>query len=463
MGAIDKATSYRIKDSEHIDNRQYQCPECGWTKLVMKAEGPYCKRCGTLCTLGFWDYRIRLMNKTRRGDYYFPIGLLSNVTEILKAYGYTIELLGMPRKPQKTLELTWTGPDLRNYQDEAVAKAKAMLERGEGCILELATGAGKSMSALNIIKEMGTPTLIVVHTSELMDQWFEVINKIFEIKASRYGNKKKEIGDITIAMVQSLVRAKTFPLDQFKMLVMDEVHHCPADTFYKIAMKTNAFYRIGLTATPRREDGNELKFFAAIGPIIKVITIKELIEQGYLAKPKFKFLQAPPGGTGKNYAEAYKNQIVMNDARNELIAKEAKRLIAEGHSVYIHVTQIAHGKQIAQKIEGSKFIYGTALKGESQSALNKLRIKELEDFKRGKLMGLVSTLLGEGVDIPNLDAIIMAAGGKSEVAMIQRVGRGLRPKKGTNEAIIVDILDQGKWLRDHAQARIMCYNEVFGE
>jgi superfamily II DNA or RNA helicase len=75
---------------------------------------------------------------------------------------------------------------------------------------------------------------------------------------------------------------------------------------------------------------------------------------------------------------------------------------------------------------------------------------------------LTSTLLSEGSDIPTLGAIIIASGGKSQAAQLQKVGRALRTTDDKKTAIIVDIVDNVKWLRDHSQGRIMLYEETFG-
>ena len=120
----------------------------------------------------------------------------------------------------------------------------------------------------------------------------------------------------------------------------------------------------------------------------------------------------------------------------------------------ITVNQIRHGKTLEAMIAGSKFVHGQTPKEE--------RHKAMEEFENGKMKVMVSTLLNEGSDIPTLDCIIMAGGGKSESAQIQKVGRALRTTEEKKNALIIDVLDQGKWLRDHSQMRIKLYSEVFG-
>jgi superfamily II DNA or RNA helicase len=220
-------------------------------------------------------------------------------------------------------------------------------------------------------------------------------------------------------------------------------------------MKSNATYKCGLSATVTREDGNTLKMIAAIGDIKKISDIKELIKRGVLAKPEIRILKAPiTKETGfKKYADAYRAQIVNNTERNFLVAATAQKLVRDGYTVLITVEQIKHGKALEALIQGSKFVHGKTKKEE--------REKELEMFERGERKVLVSTLLSEGSDIPTLGAIIIASGGKSQAAQLQKVGRALRTTDDKKTAIIVDIVDNVKWLRDHSQGRIMLYEETF--
>jgi len=94
-------------------------------------------------------------------------------------------------------------------------------------------------------------------------------------------------------------------------------------------------------------------------------------------------------------------------------------------------------------------------------ARSKNREQAIQEFKDGALRCMISTLLKEGADIPSMDAIIMAGGGKSHVAVIQKAGRALRVTKDKKEALIIDFMDQGKWLRDHSQERKMILEETF--
>jgi len=121
--------------------------------------------------------------------------------------------------------------------------------------------------------------------------------------------------------------------------------------------------------------------------------------------------------------------------------------------LHVHVERIKHGKLLAERI-GCPFLCGKDSTEKRQKILN--------DFKEGKIRVLVSTLLGEGVNIENLSCLILAHGLKSSTMFIQRVGRALRPGK-SGEAIIVDFADKGPFLAKHFEQRYVAAREYYGK
>lgn len=398
-----------------------------------------------------WDGRIRLLKQSKQGNYYFPVGLLQTVIKTLKWYGVEPELDIRFNETEQEIPIEWRGPSLRDYQVDAFIRAKS----SERCITQLPTGSGKSLLALKLITTLKKPTLLVVHTKELFNQWVENFEKYTTITPSKFNDKTKEFGFVTIAMVQSLdkwLQKKENKPPLFDVLVLDEAHHTPANTFYNVAMKCDARYRFGLTATTKREDGTDLLMVAGLGPIVTQVKPEDLVKCGSLSQPKFEFLSVPPTMIyGNTYQEIYKSGIVLNTERNALIIQRSKQLAAEGRQVYIHVEHIMHGKLLAD-ISGFPFVYSAT----------KNRSDIIDGFRSGDVPVLISTLLGEGVDIPNISAIIMAGGRKTEIGTIQKVGRALRPSD-KSDAIVVDFLDKGKYLSIHAVNRYHAYIKFFGE
>ena len=129
-----------------------------------------------------------------------------------------------------------------------------------------------------------------------------------------------------------------------------------------------------------------------------------------------------------------------------------KNLESRDKSSMVLVSKIKHGEILQKLIPGSIFLQG--------KDTSDLRIKTLKDLKDKKLMCLITTLGNEGLDIPNLDAVVIAAGGKSAILIFQRL-RCLTPYKTDTEekknAIVVDFLDANKYLRSHSNKRKRLY------
>lgn len=406
-------------------------------------------------------YTVHLLKQHEASKaWFFPVGLLSEAIEILDDLGYDVKYVPGKKAPKPQIkDLTWKGPELWEHQKKATDETMAGFRLGMGTILHIPTRGGKTFIALKIASELKVKTLIVVHNEELMKQWQREIKEKLSVNAGEIREAKRDIQNVTVAMIQTLNNAiKKKEKFDFDFLIVDEVHHYSSAMFYFVAMRINSFYRLGLSATPRREDGDDKKFIAAIGQIIHPVSIRELINRGILVKPIFKFFKcAVTPKTGyETWEKAYSKGIVQNENRNQMIAFVTDGYNEEGKQVYIHVTRIPHGKQLAKLIRGSTFVCG--------KDTSSRREQTLKDFKSGKIRVLISTLMGEGVDIPTMDVIINAAGGKSWSSYVQRLGRVLTASNNKYEALIIDFLDYGhKWHRDHAQRRMEIIKEMFPE
>jgi DNA excision repair protein ERCC-3 len=240
-------------------------------------------------------------------------------------------------------------------------------------------------------------------------------------------------------------------------VVVSNCHHVPANTLYSISMNCNAAVRFGLSATPRREQGDEMKIWAAMGTIASDIRPTDLIKAGYLSKPKFVFLRPPAVNITRKakWHDLYMDGIQMNMERNAMIIESANEMLDEGLLTYIHVERIDHGEYLAEHIPGASFVCGATPK--------KMRDNLIDTFASGQRRCLVSTLLGEGVNIPAMESIIMAGGLKTTTGAIQKIGRALRIKPGKEFAIVVDFVDRGPILGRHWEKRYDAYREYYGE
>jgi len=436
----------------------YKCKKCGWWKLIINASSSKCGRCGAQCELDEWDGTIEL-SKTYKDIITIPIGLTERVEETLKRAGYDVQ------KNMRCIDafnfdwIKWESDIvLREMQLIAIENALKSMRDGMGKIISAPTGSGKTILGVKLITEIKNPTLIVVPRLTIAEQWKKAIEKNTDATAYVWGGKSKRIGEITITTIAAMSRKNRttnhFPVDMFGLVIIDECHHTPATSLYELMTSINPTYRLGLSATPFREDGETLKMIAALGEPFEVTTARKLITQKVLSKPVIEILKAPTNTyNAESYAAMYDSQIVTNTQRNRIIANKAISRAALGESVLIAVNRIKHGETLAT-LTNSTFIHG----GTDEDERNRV----LDEFRNKKMLILVSTLLGEGVDIPSLDTIIIAGGGKSKVGHTQVIGRALRRATGKNGARIIDVIDETKWLRNHAEKRLMNYKELFG-
>lgn len=393
-----------------------------------------------------------LLQVTPGGMVYFPAGLLPLVKEILEDNGVTYTVVEPFRNLQNVLNTVWRGHSLRNYQREALNE---FLEKGRG-VVSLPTGTGKTLLGVRAIHEIGRPAIVLIHQKEVADQWVEAVREYIGVEPARYYDGVHETGAVTVALYQSIYRdgelAKDINLSTYDVLISDETHRVGADTFNAVTMATNSVYRLGLSATPKRGDGADMRIWAGTGPVIYHKSPEWMIARGFLANPVFKIFDTPrAGGPYENWRQEYKNEIIQNEGRNEIVKREAETLASEGKKVYLHVERLPHGEVLNDLIPEAKFAHGKS----------KDRDEVIEDFRTGDLKILASTLLGEGFDLPELGGVIMCGGMKSEVMTIQKIGRALRPKGGEN-AVLIDFQDKGDWVSEHSEQRMETYKKYYG-
>ncbi len=427
---------------------------------------------------GRWDGYKHLM--TKKGAIIVPTGLLSVLTDVLDRAVIAYKIDDKRKVPKKAHSFPTRGHELRDYQ-KTVLKAVAKEERG---VLQLATGAGKTLIGAHIIANRGLKSLFFVHTKDLLYQAIGVLENVLNFPIGQIGDGKVDLQDVTVATIQTTARALHLKLNKEKtdevplwvdeggesltvsdeeaiqqalkdcrMVIFDECHHLPADTFYDIAMKIpNAYYRYGLSATPWRSDHSDLMIEAALGKKLCQVNSTDLIERGYLVKPKITMFEILPTGKRlrRHFATVYKSEVVENEERNRIISEVAIHSSQKGRSVLILVNQIRHGELLEKLIPEATFISGNDSSEIRNIALQRLKAKTDQVL-------IATTLADEGLDLPSLDVLILAGAGRSETRALQRVGRVLRPHPGKTTATIVDFWDQTLYLEEHSKARFEIY------
>lgn len=356
-----------------------------------------------------------------RGKGTFPWGLLDKVEALLKTKAVEYRVM-YTQSPQEMRVMPIT---LRPYQQDAV---KTLIKSGG--VLCMPTGAGKTLVVCEYLKLYPElKSIVIVPTIDIRTQW-----------------QGYNVPNMLVTTYQNPALKQEKFMEQFDVLIFDECHHVAAKSLYTLAMKCKTGAKmIGCSATTEREDGEDMRIFGALGPIIYTIKREELIRQGFLANAKVFYLTPffPNNRQYMTYQDSYASNIVENNDRNDIIIETALEEAKNQRKILILVSLITHGEYLYNDLKDSGY------KVVFMNGKVKDRNRDMTPYN----IIIATSIYDEGYDLPTLDTIILAAGGKSSVKLTQRIGRVLRPKVDGREARIYDFIDTPKYLRKHYNRR----------
>lgn len=166
-----------------------------------------------------------------------------------------------------------TDYDLREYQREAL---DAWRDAGDRGVLELPTGAGKTVIAIRAMVELGVPTLVVVPTVDLLNQWQRELEAEFDVPIGRFGGGEQRQEAITVSTYDSAYLKAEDIGDAFEFVVFDEVHHLGGEGYRDVARLLAAPARLGLTATFERPDDAHETVAELIGDRVYALDVDDL-------------------------------------------------------------------------------------------------------------------------------------------------------------------------------------------
>jgi len=288
-----------------------------------------------------------------------------------------------------------------------------------------------------------------------MYQTADRIERRLGVPVGRIGDGVLQPSIITVAMVQTLYSRPEF-LGAFYdnvVLMADECHHVSSDQMLSILNKIPGPYRFGFSGTPLKHTKlADLKLIGATGPVVVDVTNADLIDEGWSATPTVEMHMVTGDSLwDADYQTAYDEAIVHNDVRNEIITTRVNAL--SDKVVLILVTRIEHGVLLRNALPGSIFVNG--------SHPIELRQATLDQMRNGKVgVYIASPIFDEGIDVPGVDVLVLAGGGKSHIKLLQRIGRGMRKKPGDNRILIVDFIDDtNQYLLSHSESRVVIYEK----
>ena len=392
----------------------------------------------------------------------FPIYRESPKKFYLPRY-YGIETYGNPEKNLLNegidINIKFNG-ELRDFQKPIVKTFIKAAEDVGGGLLEIHTGAGKTVMGLNIISKLKKKTLIIVHKEFLLRQWIERIEEFLpNAKVGRIQGEKIDIEnkDIVIGMLQSL-SMKNYPVSIFKefgLSVYDECHHIGAEVFSRVLFKSVTKYSLGLSATMKRKDGLTKVINMFIG---NVVYKKERKDCDYLVVRAInyhvdddEFNKIELNWKGQCHYTKMIKKICEYNRRSIFIVKIIEDLIKKDTDDKLQIMILAHNKSLIKYLYESICEKGLTTVG---YYVGGMKAKDLKISEGKKVIIATYAMAEEGLDIKTLTTLVMAT---PRVDVRQAVGRILR--KRHDNAEVYDIIDSHAIFQRHSKKRMTFYRK----
>lgn len=368
---------------------------------------------------------------------YMYVGVMHNVADYLKHSGYNVVVdMGELSPPDFEAEfLREFRPLQSRLYDAAIAKRFGLLA---AC-----PGVGKTTILTAVLSALGKKAVVLTQAEEPFEGAYETIRDYSTCNVGRVGGGYHEPSDVTVCMVQTWNRRLTADevdpelikvLREAKVWITDEAHNCLTNSYFNMyEYAENVEYFLGTTATPFTSNDRETLLYARVGPILSEIKYGEAIDNKILVPFTCYIEDAAPQVFSKDktklasyakkrlWSKVKKEYITNNQKRNKQYVDFAKESNSLGLSCAIIVSQVNHGKNMKKLYPDAVEVYGPTPKKRRKEIWAQLKTKEIKC--------VITTLMDEATDIPSLDCVALAAGGKSKVKLIQRL-RNLRTFAG---------------------------------
>lgn len=342
-------------------------------------------------------------------------------------------------------------------------------------VVALPTGSGKSYLAMMAAAKIKRPMLVTAPTIDLMQQWASQLERFFGLEVGMLGGGSREVRGITVSTYDSAVLNMEFIGDRFGLAVFDECHHLPGQVNRQAALMCIAPYRLGLSATPERDDDGHKLLDDLIGPIVHRVEIDEL-EGSYLAPYKTRRIEVSLDADElaryqrerKVYTDFLRSNRINFQQRSDwgrfigLCARsEYGRKVFASYLNQKRIARSGRAKvamvwELIRRHAGERIIIFTA---DNETAYlfgrrfflpvitHRTKAAErkefLDRFRSGEYPVLVtSKVLNEGVDVPEASVGIVVSGSGSVREHVQRLGRILRAGEG-KKAVLYEIISGG--------------------
>lgn len=371
------------------------------------------------------------------GGLRFPRGFSNRAVLLCREFTGKDPVINDLRRLLPEVDFQFCG-SLRPYQQEAVEVAA---EKSFG-VIEAGTGSGKTVMALALIAKRRQPTLVVVHTKELLYQWQERARQFLDIEPGLVGDGKFVLAPLTIAIVNSARKRVEELVPHFGHLIVDECHRVPATLFTDVVSRFDCHYLLGLSATAYRSDNEMTKLiYYFMGDQLHCVDQDELKATGAILAPEVIRSVTSFSFRYRGDYQALIKALVEHEGRNLQILGDVIKIAQEPNNgtVLVVSDRVSHCRFFEQKMQQRgikvKLLYG-------QLAPD-TRHEIVEAVQAGEVEVLVATLqlISEGFDCSGLSNLFLTTPISFEGRLLQVIGRIMRPAEN-KRARVFDYIDE---------------------
>jgi superfamily II DNA or RNA helicase len=357
----------------------------------------------------------------------------------------------------------------RPFQSEALEAWRRARSAG---VVVLPTGAGKSHVAVLAIDDRRRSALVVAPTLDLVRQWYDLLRTSFGVEIGVVGGGSYDVRPLTVTTYDSACLHMDRFGARFGLVIFDECHHLPGPSYALAAEQAIAPFRLGLTATPERTDGQEARLAELIGPIVYRKDIVELSGR-YLADYETVRVDVELSPDERLEYEAERRiyldfvrsqgismsgpsgfgEFVMRSARSaagvramQAYRRQRELAFASGGKLeYVeHLLELHRGDRSLIFTQDNATVYAVSKRFLIPAITHQTKVRErseiLARFAQGSYGAIVtSKVLNEGVDVPDASVAIVMSGSGSVREHVQRLGRILR-RSGDKRAILYELV-----------------------
>lgn len=378
--------------------------------------------------------------------------------ELAKVKGYKFSRIDAHGE---NINVTFTGK-LRDNQVRAVRETIAAIRASEGAVMNMYCGFGKTTCCNYITCQLNMKTLILVHSSSLVQQWKERIQQF--VKGAKIGLIRQNTFDVegkthVIGIMQSICKrdydSKAFRT--FGLTVIDECHHVCAESLSKCLQKAGSRYRLGLSATPFRKDGFTPFLFQAVGAISCTVERNESTQDIDVHAVQ---LDVGPGTVHYVHRAGKKSvniarmitDLCEHEGRTTVIVRALHKHAAAGRQVMVLSDRRSHLQSMREYLVllcGKEYRTSFMVGG--------VTAEEMRLAENASVIFATYAYASEGVDIPSLDTVVFST---PRVDVVQTTGRILRKHDDKQKPLVVDFVDVFSLFQNQFAKRLRYYKKL---